>query len=101
LLYMAYLMKKNGLSTVYFGSDVRMEDLQYYCSHRRVTHLYFHLVTNLLRSEPDQYLKKLMELCPGQDIVFSGPLGEAIKGVYPRVRILRSPEEMEEFARGK
>ncbi len=101
LLYMRYLMKKNAQSTVYFGANVCMEDLKCYCGHRPVTHLYFHLVTNLLRCEPDQYLNKLTELFPGKEIVISGCFGKAVQGNYPRVRILKSLDEMQAFAREK
>jgi MerR family transcriptional regulator, light-induced transcriptional regulator len=101
LLYMRYLMKKNAQSTVYFGASVCMEDLKYYCGQRPVTHLYFHLVTNLLRCEPDQYLSKLTECFPDKEIVISGSLGQAVQGNYPRIRILKGLEEMQEFARGK
>jgi MerR family transcriptional regulator, light-induced transcriptional regulator len=99
LLYMRYLMKKNGAATVYFGKNVALEELHYYCSHRRVSHLYFHLVTNIMRCEPDQYLKKLTDLFPGHHIVISGSLGEGVKGIYPRVRILKSLDEMLAFAK--
>ena len=99
LLYMRYLMKKNGTPTVYFGHNVCLKELQHYCAQRPVSHLYFHLVTNLLRCEPDQYLEKLTVLFPDKQIVISGSLGENIRGVYPRVRILRSLEEMVGFAK--
>jgi hypothetical protein len=32
--------------------------------------------------------------------VISGSLGEVVRGVYPRVRILKSLEEMLAFAKG-
>jgi DNA-binding transcriptional MerR regulator len=99
LLYMRYLMKKNGIPTVYFGKNICMEELRYYCGHRTVTHLYLHLVTNILRCEPDLYLQKLTELFPDQQIVISGCLGEGVRGAYPRVRILKSLEEMQDFAK--
>jgi hypothetical protein len=101
LLYMRYLMKKNALPTVYFGANVCIEDLRHYCGHQPVTHLYFHLVTHLLRCEPDQYLRQLTESFPDKEIVISGSLGEAVRGDYPRVRILKGLEEMEAFAREK
>jgi DNA-binding transcriptional MerR regulator len=101
LLYMRYLMKKNGLPTVYFGSNVGLESLSCYCSQRPVTHLYFHLVTNLRRCEPDQYVKKLTESFPDKEIVISGSLGAALTASYPRVRVLRNMEEMIGFAREK
>jgi len=98
LLYMRYLMKKNGTATVYFGKNVCLEELKYYCGHKEVSHLYFHLVTNILRCEPDQYLEKLVSLFPNKEIVISGSLGEGVRGQYPRVRILKSLEEMQAFA---
>jgi DNA-binding transcriptional MerR regulator len=100
LLFMRYMMKKNGIPTVYFGQNVCLGELQYYCGQRPVTHLYFHLVTNLLRCEPDHYLGKLTSLFPDKEIVISGSLGEVLRGVYPRVRILKSLEEMLAFAKG-
>ena len=99
LLYMRYLMKKNGTPTVYFGKNICLDELRYYCGHRPVSHLYFHLVTNILRCEPDQYLEKLTGLFPDQQIVISGSLGDGVRGLYPRVRILKSLEEMQDFAR--
>ncbi len=101
LLLMRYLMKKNGIATVYFGKNVCLETLQHYCGLRPVSHLYFHLITNLLRCEPDQYLARLTAAFPDKNIVISGNLGLTIKGKYPRVRILKSMEEMQEFAREK
>ncbi len=101
LLYMRYLMKKNGLSTVYFGKDAGLEDLHYYCRHQRVTHLYFHAVTNLLRCEPDQYIKKLTEYFPDKQIIVSGAINTALNGTYPHVRLLKTLEEMHEFAKEK
>jgi DNA-binding transcriptional MerR regulator len=100
ILYMRYLMKKNGTPSVYFGSDVALDNLRYYCNSRRVTHLYFHLVTNLLHCEPNQYLRRLSDSFPETDLVMSGIPGDSLSGPYPRLRILRSLDEMEAFARG-
>ncbi len=95
---MRYLMKKTALRPVYFGTDVCLEDLKYYCSQQRVSCLYFHLVTHLIRGEPDEYLKKLTAAFPEQQIVISGNLGQTLKGVYRKLRILRSLGDMQEFA---
>jgi DNA-binding transcriptional MerR regulator len=100
LLYMRYLMKKNGLPTIYFGKNVCLEDLRYYCSQKEVTHLYFHLVTHLLRCEPEQYIKKMRESFPDQQIIISGTVGTGFYTTDPRVRLLKTQEEMQEFAKG-
>lgn len=100
LLYMRYLMKKNGLPTVYFGKNVDLEELRYYCSRKPVTHLYFHLVTHLLRDEPEVYIRKMTEVFPDQQIVVSGNIGAGVSIDDPRVCLLKTPEEMRQFAKG-
>jgi MerR family transcriptional regulator, light-induced transcriptional regulator len=97
LLFMRYLMKKSGTPTIYFGKDIPLSDLEFYCARKPVSHLYFHLVTNLLRCEPDQYVAKLSALFPEKQIVISGCLGQCVSS-YPNVRILKSLEEMQAFA---
>ena len=100
ILYMRYLMKKNGIPTIYFGKDIALEELVFYCRQQPVTHLYFHLVTQLLRCEPDRYVKQLYELFPDKQIVISGGMGAHLKDMKlpPTVRRLESLEEMLNFA---
>jgi hypothetical protein len=98
LLYMRYLMKKHGICTVYFGKDICLEELEYYCRQKPATHLYFHLVTHLLRCEPDEYLKKLRGLFPDKQIVMSGALGAGLKHVPSGVQVLKGLEEMHTWA---
>jgi len=98
LLYMHYLLKKNGTPTVYFGRDIGLDALEHYCRQRKVTHLYLHLVTHLLRSEPVEYMKKLISLFPGQQVVVSGVIGAGAYPIPPQVRVLKSLEEMQAFA---
>jgi MerR family transcriptional regulator, light-induced transcriptional regulator len=98
LLYMRYLMKRNGISTIYFGKDVSLSELEYYCARKPVSHLYFHLVTNLLRCEPEQYIRQLSQLFPDQQIVASGGRTQLIRNSYPNVRLLKSLEDMQAFA---
>ncbi|HVW60153.1 MAG TPA: MerR family transcriptional regulator [Puia sp.] len=98
LLYMRYLMKKNGVFTIYFGKDTSLEELEYYCRQKPVTHLYFHLVTHLLRCEPEEYLKKITRTFPDRHIVVSGWLGGSLQQMPPQVRVLKSLEEMQAFA---
>jgi len=101
LLYMHYLLKKNGINTVYFGRDIGLEELEQYCRQKPVTHLYFHLVTHLLRSEPVEYMTKLISLFPSQQIVVSGVIGAGAHPIPIPVRVLKSLEEMQIFANGK
>ena len=98
LLFMHYLMRKNGIHTVYLGKDVGTETLEQYCSQKQVTHLYFHLVTRLLRCQPGEYIHGLSRQFPDKRIVLSGWLGDTIRHVPSNVRILKSLAEMQAFA---
>jgi len=101
LLYMRYLMKKNGVFTVYLGKDASLEELEYYCRQKPVTHLYFHLVTRLLRCEPEEYIQKIARTFPDKQIVISGWLGNSLSQSPPQVRILNGLDEMQAFAAEK
>jgi len=98
LLFMHYLMRKNGIHTVYLGKDAGTETLEQYCSQKQVTHLYFHLVTRLLRCQPGEYIHGLSRQFPDKRIVLSGWLGDTIRHVPSNVRILKSLAEMQAFA---
>ncbi|WP_431217520.1 cobalamin B12-binding domain-containing protein [Puia sp. P3] len=100
LLYMRYRMKQRGMYTVYFGRNTSLEELRYYGSQRPFTHLYFHLVTQLLRHDPVQYIQKLVEFFPDRQIIVSGNIGAAGQFEHPQVRQLKTHEEMENFVRG-
>ncbi|MBS1664377.1 MAG: MerR family transcriptional regulator [Bacteroidetes bacterium] len=101
LLYMRYLLKKNGQPAIYFGRDIDLESLCHYCGEKSITHLYFHLITRLQRDEPSLYLKKLQEYFPTQQIVISGKIGLTFPDQDPLVRILKSFEELQAFAKGQ
>jgi len=95
------MMKKNGIHTVYFGKNISLDELEYYCQHKQVTHLYFHLITNLARCDPDEYITKLLKLFPDKQIIVSGSRAQAISGSFRNVKVLKSIEEMLSFAKEK
>ena len=64
-----------------------------------MTHLYFHLVTHLLRSEPVEYMRKLISLFPDQQIVVSGIIGAGAHPIPPQVRVLKGLEEILAFSK--
>lgn len=100
LLYMRYLMKKHGVSVIYFGKNTPLAELKHYCDRKPVTHLYSHLITNLYRCQPENYLDKLVSLFPDKQIVLSGKQADSIQEIfYSNVRILRREEEMYAFAK--
>jgi DNA-binding transcriptional MerR regulator len=72
LLVALYQFKKHGVKTVYFGANVTLKELDYYCSHKSVSHFYLHLITNF-HKEPEEYINSLISRFPGIKIMVSGP----------------------------
>jgi DNA-binding transcriptional MerR regulator len=100
LLFMQYMLKKQGIPYVYAGSHVSVETLQDICCRQPVTQLYFHLITNLTRCNMDDYLGRLSHLFPKQEIFFSGSCAcsTRVKTIPFNVHLLKTTEEMLRFA---
>jgi DNA-binding transcriptional MerR regulator len=99
LLVMQYLFKKHGTKTIYFGCNIAVPDLEYYCMHQRPTHLYVHLITNFLNQQAGEYIHFLLTKFPQQKLIISGPAFTEIKSSFENITILRSCEDMMELVR--
>lgn len=97
LLLLHYWLKKNGHQVIYFGVDAKLAQLKYYIKHREVSHLYFHLITNLTSLSPDEYIRKLVNEFPGKKIVASGPFVKHVEKSHDNVRLLRARDEVMTF----
>jgi DNA-binding transcriptional MerR regulator len=99
LLFMHYMLKKNGVPQVYLGKNVSLEMLELICQHHEVNQLYFHVITNLTRCDIKEYLCRLSRLFPEKEIIFSGSHACQCQGAPDNVRRLGCNEELLEFAR--
>jgi DNA-binding transcriptional MerR regulator len=98
LLFMQYMLKKNKSVAVYFGSNIAFDALKDYCRQQDATHLYFHLMTNLTKCEPEAYLTKLIDSFPDKEVVASGQQVEKLRLRHARLQVLRSPKDYIGFA---
>jgi DNA-binding transcriptional MerR regulator len=99
ILYMQYLLRKHGIPCLYSGRNISLEMLKEICDHQRVTQLYFHLITKLIRCDINEYLLKLSKTFPDKEIVFSGSSICQVDCSLPNVRILKNTEEMLQFSK--
>lgn len=100
LLLAQYLLKKQGVKTIFFGRNASIQSLKYYCEHQPVSHLYFHLITNFTNCEAAGYIAKLSGQFPGKKIIAAGPVMKTIESSMPgNVAILHSLKEMPDFIR--
>jgi DNA-binding transcriptional MerR regulator len=99
LLFIQYLLKKNGHKVVYFGDNVPVKDIELYCIEKEVTHLHFHLITNFVEKELDAYVLDLAKKFSAYNIAMSGPSVNAVKVHPENVRLLYSMDEILRYAK--
>lgn len=100
LLFMQYLFKQHGKATVYMGAEVELSSIEFYCRHKKVTHLYFHLITHLNNIDLKSYLEELTDKAQGAKIIVSGPALKDIADQLPHgIKYLRSLQELLTFAK--
>ncbi|MCU0384434.1 MAG: MerR family transcriptional regulator [Flavihumibacter sp.] len=73
ILFMQYLLKKNGTKSVYYGKNADIQVLKKICEMHHASHLYFHLITHLDDRPLENYLQELLSHFPDKKIVAAGP----------------------------
>ncbi|MGE7774621.1 MerR family transcriptional regulator [Chitinophaga sp. NPDC101104] len=102
LLFMQYLLKKNGCTVVNFGANVPLEDLCFYTDRKQVDQIYTHIITNFPQRALDNFVKDLGRLFPTIPVTISGPQIARISVPLPEnVKTLLSMDEVLQYARRK
>jgi MerR family transcriptional regulator, light-induced transcriptional regulator len=99
LLFMQYLFKKHGIATIYLGKNASEAAIKDYCAARKVTHLYFHLITNVRNKSTSDMLQEFSLQFPKQKIVASGPAIHTVENIPANVRLLKTVSEMISFSK--
>jgi DNA-binding transcriptional MerR regulator len=99
LLFIHYLLKKNGNKVIYFGKSVALKALKAYQESGEFTHLHFHLVTNLTNKSDNEYVKQVSAAFADKKIIMSGANVQYVTEVPENVRLLRSMKEILFFAK--
>lgn len=99
LLFMHYMLKKNGVPHIYLGKNVSLDMLEIICGQHAVSQLYFHVITNLTRCDMKEYVCRLSRKFPDKEIIFSGSQTCQCEGAPANVRRLMCNEEMLRFTK--
>jgi DNA-binding transcriptional MerR regulator len=97
LLFIYWLLKKNGRRVCYLGTNTNTEDLSICIKKKSFTHLYFHNITNLSGKTMDELVKEFIIHFPNLKLVVSGPLTKKISICVPNLIKLKSIDEMLQF----
>lgn len=98
LQFIHYLLKNNHHKVIYFGCNTSLEDIEIYNQNRSFTYLYFHLVTNLTSISPGEYLQQISKSFRDKQIIMSGIQVQQVTQTPKNVRLLKSMNEIVEFA---
>lgn len=95
LLYVYYLLRRQGVNTLYLGADLALKDLGFVCQHRKPDYLYTHLTAVAGNFNFERFLTRISEHT-GIPLVISGQLARSrLRKTPPGVDLRRSiPEVM-------
>ncbi len=94
LLFVQYLLRKNGYATAYFGHHVKADVLESYCRLKPVVQLHYHHLTNFTHLDAEEYLEWCCTTFPGLKVVVSGPVTSKINTVPPNAQLLSSMQDL-------
>lgn len=97
LQFIHYLLKKNENKVIYFGNNTSLESIETYQQNNSFNYLFFHLVTNLTNTSPDEYLQKISKSFPDKQIIMSGVQVQQVTQAPENVRLLKSMNEIVDF----
>lgn len=95
LLYVYYLLKVKGISIIYLGADVPIEELEYVCNIKRPRYLYTHLTSLPSRFNFEKYLTSVTSRIGSTMLMISGNVTHNYKKKLPGgISFLKSLEEV-------
>ncbi|HRI24260.1 MAG TPA: MerR family transcriptional regulator [Ferruginibacter sp.] len=101
LLFMNYLLKNRGVTTIYLGCSVPFNDVEYVMKMKNPDYLYTHLTTVGARFNFEKFVGTVIKRCAGTPVIVSGQLTNTYaKKIHPPVHFKKSFSEVMEFVSG-
>jgi DNA-binding transcriptional MerR regulator len=98
LLFMYYLLKSRGVSTIYLGANVPLKDVEYVVNLKKPQFLYSHLTTVGHNFNFDRFLLSITKKFAGTPIIISGLLTQSYeRKIPPQIMFKKSFSEVMEF----
>ena len=98
LLYVYYLLRKKGLSTIYLGSNVPVKDIQYIMQAKSPQYLYLHLTSFPGQTKFQRLLQQLTQDATDSSIIISGFVAQLVKKTaFPNIQLLQSLSSVQSY----
>jgi MerR family transcriptional regulator, light-induced transcriptional regulator len=101
LLYMNYILKSRGISTVYLGANIPLDDVEYVVRYKKPDYLYAHLTTVGHNFNFERFVGNITKKFTDIPIIISGQLTHTWeKKIPPSINFKKSLAEVMEFVAG-
>jgi MerR family transcriptional regulator, light-induced transcriptional regulator len=98
LLFVYYLLKSRGITVIYLGANVPLNDIEYVAKLKKPDYLFSHLTAVGHRFQLDKFVANITRKFAGTPIVISGQLTHAYeKKIPPHMNFKKSFQEVMEF----
>lgn len=98
LLFMNYMLKNKGVSTIYLGSSIPLKDVEYLARLKNPDYIYTHLTTVGQKFNFDRFISHLTKGFPKTPVIISGQLTNTYeKKIHPPIHFKKSYAEVMEF----
>ena len=90
LYFINYLLRKQGWTTLFLGTNVKTDLLKSLTTSTHITHLFLHVITNFTGFLLDDYFEKLCKMFQDKQIVASGAGIFSIQRSFTNLTLLKS-----------
>ncbi|MDQ3279384.1 MAG: MerR family transcriptional regulator [Bacteroidota bacterium] len=97
LLFINYLLRKNGWRVLYLGVNITLDDLKEAARIKGIRYLYLHLITNFTGFSLDDYFESLRKTFPEKIILASGKGITQSQRNFVQLYLLRRDDEIHRF----
>lgn len=101
LLFMNYMLKNKGVTTIYLGASIPLKDVEYLANLKKPDYIYTHLTTVGPKFNFEKFIANLSKSFPKTPVIISGQLTTTYeKKILPPINFKKSYAEVMEFLAG-
>lgn len=101
LYFINYLLRKGGWTTLFLGTNVKMELLKPFTAAETITHLFLHVTVNFTGFGLDDYFEDICKTFQDKTIVASGAAIFNVQRNFTNLLLLKSDAEIHQFIQKK
>lgn len=101
LLFINYLLKTKGVSTIYLGSSIPINDIDFVVKLKKPDYIYTHLTTCGSKFNFEKFIALFSKKFPNTPVIISGQLAQTHqKRIAPPIYFKKSVSEVMDFVAG-